>query len=163
MKLHELNSPYGTTKNRKRVGRGTGSGHGTFSGRGSKGEKARTAPHIHPYFEGGQLPLSRRLPHKRGFYNRFRVEYDVVNVADLAALAGEETITPALLYAAGLVSSADNPVKILGDGDLKAAVKVSVHRLSKSAKEKITAAGGSFEELWGEPEQAAEGSSTKEE
>jgi large subunit ribosomal protein L15 len=162
MKLHELNSPYGATKNRKRVGRGTGSGHGTFSGRGIKGEKARTAPHIHPYFEGGQLPLSRRLPHKRGFHNLFRVEYDVVNVGDLAALAGDETITPELLCAAGLVASADNPVKILGDGDLTVAVKVSVHRLSAKAKEKITAAGGSFEEIWGTPEPAPEGSSTTE-
>jgi large subunit ribosomal protein L15 len=167
MKLHELNSPFGATKNRKRVGRGTGSGHGTFSGRGQKGQKARSAPHIHPYFEGGQLPLSRRLPHKRGFVNIFRVEYEVVNVSALADLAGDETITPEMLVATGLVSSMDKPVKILGDGELTKAVKVSAHRLSKSAKEKITAAGGSFEELWAEPEaekvaeKAVEESSTK--
>ncbi len=162
MKLHELNSPYGATKNRKRVGRGTGSGHGTFSGRGSKGQKARTAPHIHPYFEGGQLPLSRRLPHKRGFTNIFRVEYDVVNVGDLGDLAGGEIITPNLLAAAGLISGKDKPVKILGNGDLTVAVKVSVHRLSKSAKEKITAAGGTFEELTGESDAkpVADGAST---
>ena len=164
MKLHELSSPNGATKNRKRVGRGIGSGHGVFSGRGVKGQKARTAPHIHPYFEGGQLPLSRRLPHKRGFTNIFRVEYEVVNVSALADLAGAETITPALLAAAGVVSRKDRPVKILGDGELTVPVKVSVHRLSKSAKEKITAAGGAFEELWGESEagEAAEGSSTTE-
>jgi large subunit ribosomal protein L15 len=164
MKLHELSSPGGTTKNRKRVGRGTGSGHGTFSGRGSKGQKARTAPHIHPYFEGGQLPLSRRLPHKRGFVNIFRVEFEVVNVGALAGLGGEETVTPAVMAALGLISSADKPVKILGDGELTAPIKVSAHRLSKSAKEKITAAGGSFDEMWGEPEaeQTAEGSSTTE-
>lgn len=159
MKMHDLNSPFGTTKNRKRVGRGNGSGHGTYSGRGSKGEKARTAPHIHPYFEGGQLPLSRRLPHKRGFTNRARIEYEVVNVAALADLGTTDPITPEILAAAGLISSPDAPVKILGDGDLTTAVTVHVHRLSKSAKDKITAAGGSFEEMWGqagEPETPAE-------
>ncbi len=162
MKLHELNSPYGTTKNRKRVGRGTGSGHGTFSGRGQKGQKARTAPHIHPYFEGGQLPLSRRLPHKRGFHNIFRVEYEVVNVGVLADLPTGEIITPETLAALRLVSSPDVPVKILGDGELTAAVRVRVHRLSKSAKEKITAAGGTFEEMWAESaDKATEGSSSK--
>ena len=120
MKLHDLSSPRGTTKNRKRVGRGTGSGHGTFSGRGSKGQKARTAPHIHPYFEGGQLPLSRRLPHKRGFTNIFRVEFEIVNVGhlgDLANLSGGK-ITPELLAEHGLVKHADAPVKILGNGEL---------------------------------------------
>lgn len=153
MKLHELSSPYGATKNRKRVGRGTGSGHGTFSGRGSKGEKARTAPHIHPYFEGGQLPLSRRLPHKRGFVNLFRIEYQVVNVSALADLGVSGDITPDVLAKAGLISSPDAPVKILGDGELSAALTVRAHRLSKSAKEKITAAGGSFEELWAKAEE----------
>ncbi len=163
MKLNDLRSPAGATKNRKRVGRGTGSGHGTFSGRGVKGEKARTAPHIHPYFEGGQLPLSRRLPHKRGFVNLFRVDYAVVNVGDLAGLAGNEPITPELLTATGLVSSADKPIKLLGDGELTAPVTVRVHRLSKTAKEKITAAGGTYEEMWGEPaaDDAADASSTK--
>jgi large subunit ribosomal protein L15 len=150
MKLHELNSPYGATKNRKRVGRGTGSGHGTFSGRGQKGQKARTAPHIHPYFEGGQLPLSRSLPHKRGFKNFFRVEYEVVNVGALAGLSEGEIITPEMLAAVRLVSSPDAPIKILGDGELTTPVRVRVHRLSKSAKDKITAAGGSFEEMWAE-------------
>ncbi len=165
MKLHELNSPAGAVKNRKRVGRGTGSGHGTFSGRGSKGEKARTAPHIHPYFEGGQLPLSRRLPHKRGFVNLFRVQYEVVNVGALADLTTGGVITADVLAEAGLVSSPEAPVKILGDGELSAPVSVRVHRLSKAAKEKITAAGGSFEELWAAEVQtsaAAEGESSKE-
>jgi large subunit ribosomal protein L15 len=154
MKLHELNSPAGATKNRKRVGRGTGSGHGTFSGRGQKGQKARTAPHIHPYFEGGQLPLSRRLPHKRGFVNLFRVEYQVVNVSSLADLGASDVITPKVLAEAGLISSPDDPVKILGDGELTVAVTVQAHRLSKSAKDKITAAGGAFEELWAKTEDA---------
>jgi large subunit ribosomal protein L15 len=162
MKLHELYSPYGTTKNRKRVGRGTGSGHGTFSGRGTKGQKARTAPHIHPYFEGGQLPLSRRLPHKRGFTNIFRVEYDVVNIGDLAILSGEGPVTPEVLAEAGLISGPDVPVKLLGDGDLTAPVVVRVHRLSKSAKQKIAAAGGSFEEMWGEEVEAAAPAATEE-
>jgi large subunit ribosomal protein L15 len=159
MKTHELYSPAGTTKNRKRVGRGTGSGHGTFSGRGSKGQKARTAPHIHPYFEGGQLPLSRRLPHKRGFTNVFRVEFQVVNVGALADLASGTVVTPDVLAQAGLIHDAEAPVKLLGDGELTAPVSVRVHKLSKSAKTKITAAGGVFEELW--PEQATE-ATTKE-
>lgn len=158
MKLHELSSPRGATKERKRVGRGIGSGHGTYSGRGIKGEKARTAPHIHPYFEGGQLPLSRRLPQKRGFVNINRVEYQVVNVADLAKLPVGATITPETLAAARLIADAKAPVKILGDGELTVPVHVRVHRLSQSAKDKITAAGGSFEELW--PQAAAETSAT---
>jgi large subunit ribosomal protein L15 len=152
MKLHELSSPSGATKNRKRVGRGNGSGHGTFSGRGSKGEKARTAPHIHPYFEGGQLPLSRRLPHKRGFYNPFRTEYEVVNVSALDDLPSGAIITPEVLADAGLVSSPDAAVKVLGNGELGTPVNVRVHKLSKSAKEKIAAAGGTFEEMWAKPE-----------
>lgn len=150
MKLNDLQSPAGATKKSKRVGRGIGSGHGTYSGRGLKGQKARSGPHIHPYFEGGQLPLSRRLPRKRGFVNLFRVEYAVVNVGDLASVAGSEPITPELLAAAGLVSSVDKPIKLLGDGELSAPITVRVHRLSRSAKEKIAAAGGSFEEMWGE-------------
>lgn len=164
MKLHELSSPSGATKNRKRVGRGTGSGHGTFSGRGSKGQKARTAPHIHPYFEGGQLPLSRRLPHKRGFYNLFRVEYEVVNVSALGDLPTGAVITPEVLADAGLVSKPDAAVKVLGNGDLATPVNVRVHKLSKSAKDKITAAGGTFEEMWAKPEtgDTAAASSTKE-
>jgi large subunit ribosomal protein L15 len=162
MKLHDLNSPYGATKNRKRVGRGIGSGHGVFSGRGIKGEKARTAPHIRPYFEGGQLPLSRRLPHKRGFTNIFRVEYEVVNVGDLALIAIEGPITPDVLAGAGLISGPDAPVKVLGDGDLSSAVTVRVHKLSKSAKAKITAAGGTFEEMWGEPAEETPAEATQE-
>jgi large subunit ribosomal protein L15 len=160
MKTHELHSPAGATKNRKRVGRGTGSGHGTFSGRGSKGQKARTAPHVHPYFEGGQLPLSRRLPHKRGFANIFRVEFQVVNVGALADLPAGDVVTPDVLAKAGLIHDAEAPVKLLGDGELTTPVSVRVHKLSKSAKTKIAAAGGAFEELW--PEQATE-ATTKEE
>jgi len=151
MKLHELSSPSGAIRERKRVGRGNGSGHGTYSGRGIKGEKARTAPHIHPYFEGGQLPLSRRLPHKRGFVNIRRIEYEVVNVADLARMPVGAPITAETLAAAGLISDPDAPVKVLGDGDLTVPVHVRVHRLSQSAKDKITAAGGSFEEMWPKP------------
>lgn len=148
MKLHELSSPYGATKKRKRVGRGIGSGHGVYSGRGIKGQKARTGPHIRPYFEGGQLPLSRRLPHKRGFHNLRRTEYQVVNVGALADMPPQTIVTPEVLAAAGLIKRVNEPVKILGDGELTTAVIVRVHRLSQSAKDKITAAGGSFEELW---------------
>ncbi len=156
MKLHELSSPYGATKNRKRRGRGIGSGHGVYSGRGIKGQKARTGPHIHPYFEGGQLPLSRRLPHKRGFVNVSRIEYQVVNLGTLADWPAETAVTPESLAEAGLVKKATEPVKILGGGEIKGPLTVRAHRLSASAKEKIAAAGGSFEEMWAQPKAEAE-------
>ena len=143
--LHDLRPTPGSTKNPKRVGRGPGSGTGKTAGRGQKGQKARTGHSKNPArFEGGQMPLHRRLP-KRGFHNPFRVEYQIVNVGQLAELDGE--ITPETLREHGLIGSIRRPVKVLGDGDLSAALVVRAHAFSASAKQKIEAAGGSTHEL----------------
>ncbi len=143
MKLNDLGPNPGARKRRKRVGRGTGSGSGKTSGRGTKGQGARSGGGKGPYFEGGQLPLARRLPFKRGFTNIRRIEYTPVNVHQLADIDfGDETVTPALMAKLGLLKKASDPVVILGDGDLKKAVTIEAHRFSTSAKEKIEAAGG---------------------
>jgi len=148
MKLHDLRSPDGARKPSKRVGRGAGSGQGTYAGRGRKGQGARSGGVKGPYFEGGQLPLVRRLPHKRGFVNIFRQEYAEVNVDRLAETfdAGAE-VTPDTLVAAGLLKNTRTPVKVLGRGELDKPLKISAHRFSASARAKIEAAGGSVEEL----------------
>ena len=143
--LHDLKPVPGSTKNPKRKGRGPGSGNGKTAGRGQKGQKARTGHSKVPArFEGGQMPLHRRLP-KRGFHNPFRVEYQVVNVGQLAELEGE--ITPESLRENGLIGSLRRPVKVLGDGELSAALTVRAHAFSASARQKIEAAGGSIHEL----------------
>jgi len=142
MKLHELAPAKGSTQHRKRVGRGPGSGLGKTAGRGHKGQKSRSGYRRLLGFEGGQMPLVRRVP-KRGFNNIFRREFAVVNVAQLAALEGE--ITPEKLRAAGLVRG-DLPVKVLGSGELEKALTVVAHKFSKSARAKIEAAGGRCEE-----------------
>lgn len=144
MKLHELSPAKGSTKAKKRVGRGPGSGLGKTAGRGHNGQRSRAGFSQRFGFEGGQMPLVRRVP-KRGFTNLFRKEYAVVNVRDLARFEGEEA-TPEDFLTAGLVRRG-MPVKILGEGELTVAVKVTAHRFSKSAREKIEAAGGSCEEL----------------
>lgn len=141
--LSTLRRPKKANENRKRVGRGMGSGMGKTSTRGHKGEGSRSGSSLMRGFEGGQMPLHRRMP-KRGFVNIFRVEYDVVNVESLPALGASE-ITPELLYKAGLVPSKTSLVKILGDGELQSALKVTAHKFSKSAQEKITAAGGTVD------------------
>jgi len=138
--LHDLSPAKGSHRNRKRVGRGPGSGTGKTSGRGEKGQKARSGGSVHAYFEGGQMPLVRRIP-KRGFSNQNRVEYQVVNVRDLDRLEGKVDVVA--LRAAGLVGSARKPVKVLGQGELTKALEVEAHAFSKSAREKIEAAGGS--------------------
>ena len=138
--LHELSPAPGSHRDRKRVGRGPGSGTGKTSGRGQKGQKARSGASIPAGFEGGQMPLHRRIP-KRGFTNMNRVEYQVVNIGQLAALTGE--VGPGALRAAGLIRSLRKPIKILGDGELSASLQVSAHAFSGSAREKIEGAGGS--------------------
>lgn len=138
--LHDLSPVPGSHRDRKRVGRGPGSGTGKTSGRGEKGQKARSGGGIPAGFEGGQMPLHRRIP-KRGFHNRNRVEYQVVNVGDLSALEG--AVDPSALRAAGLIGSLRKPVKILGNGELTAKVDVTAHAFSASARQKIEAAGGS--------------------
>ena len=144
MNLSNIHRPKRATENRKRVGRGMGSGMGKTSTRGHKGQRSRSGSRMIRGFEGGQMPLHRRLP-KRGFTNVFRKEYNIVSVERLAAL-GETTITPDVLRKAGVIK-ANLPVKILGDGELTVALKVSAHKFSKSAQEKITKAGGKVEVL----------------
>lgn len=148
MKLHELKPAPGSTKKRTRVGRGISAGKGKTAGRGTKGQGARQGGGKGPYFEGGQLPLVRRLPFKRGFTNIFRIEYQEVNVQQLEERfdKGAE-VTPAALAEVGLVRDADKPVVVLGRGDLKKKLTVHAHRFSKSAEEKITKAGGSVTKL----------------
>jgi large subunit ribosomal protein L15 len=143
--LHDLSPSEGSHRNRKRLGRGPGSGTGKTAGKGHKGQKARSGGKVRRGFEGGQMPLQRRIP-KRGFTPISRVSYQVVNVRDLAVL--EETeVTPEVLKARGLVTSLSQPVKILGTGDLDRAVKVSAHAFSGSAKAKIEGAGGTVTAL----------------
>jgi large subunit ribosomal protein L15 len=140
MNLSTLRAPRKAAENKKRVGRGMGSGMGKTSTRGHKGQRSRSGSRIMRGFEGGQMPLHRRLP-KRGFVNIFREEYAIVNLADLASL-GESNITPEVLRASGLVSSKNKRVKILGDGELNVALTVRAHKFSKAAEEKIKTAGG---------------------
>ena len=141
MKLHTLSNPKGAKHSHKRLGCGVGSGHGKTSGRGHKGAKARSGGSVRPGFEGGQMPLYRKLPH-RGFNNyKFTTEYAVVNVGDLEEL-GLEEITRDALVVAGLVRASDPLVKILGMGTLTKKVVVKADKFSKSAVEKIEAAGG---------------------
>ncbi|MCI0396813.1 MAG: 50S ribosomal protein L15 [Chloroflexi bacterium] len=142
MQIHDLRPNPGKNKKRKRVGRGISAGQGKTAGRGTKGQNARTGGGKGPYFEGGQLPLVRRLPFKRGFTNIFKVVYRPVNVGSLAAFEAGADVDPEALAAVGLLHKATDPVVILGDGDIKVALKVKAHRFSASAKEKIEAAGG---------------------
>jgi len=144
--LSNLKPPRGSRHRKVRVGRGMGSKLGKTSGAGNKGQKSRRGFSRRPGFEGGQMPLHRRIP-KRGFHNPFRREFAVVNVETLNAFAAGEEVTPELMRARGLVRLKDAPVKVLGDGELKAALKVKAHAFSKSAGEKITRAGGQFELL----------------
>jgi large subunit ribosomal protein L15 len=146
MKLHELSPAPGSKKARKRVGRGPGSGLGKTAGRGEKGQKSRSGHRRRPGFEGGQMPLVRRVP-KRGFTNLFRTEYAVVNLADLAGFPAEVTeVTPELLAERGLVKRG-RPVKVLGGGEVGAALAVAAHKFSAAARAKIEAAGGRCQEL----------------
>ncbi|HEV8178504.1 MAG TPA: 50S ribosomal protein L15 [Gemmatimonadales bacterium] len=141
--LSNLKPAPGSTQSRKRVGRGPGSGLGKTSGKGNKGHKARTGGGTNPGFEGGQMPLYRRLP-KRGFTNPFRIEAQVVNLADLKKV-GATDVSPETLYSAGLIQKVDAPVKLLGTGDADRAYSVRGVAFSASARTKIEAAGGKFE------------------
>ena len=147
MEAHELKPPAGSQHKRKRVGRGDGSGHGTYSGRGLKGQKARSGGGVRVGFEGGQTPLIKRLPYRRGFTNVFRVEYAPVNVSQLERFEAGTEVTPELLREVGIIKSLRQPVKVLGDGQISKALTVRAHRFSAAAKEKIEAAGGSTEEV----------------
>ena len=143
MNLSNIRAPKKASENKKRVGRGMGSGMGKTSTRGHKGQRSRSGSRMMRGFEGGQMPLHRRVP-KRGFTNIFRQEFNIVNLEKLAGLG--DTINPDVLRKAGVIST-KRPVKILGDGELKSAITVQAHKFSKSAQEKITKAGGKFEVL----------------
>ncbi len=147
MRQNELSPVPGSKRARKRVGRGDGSGHGTYSGRGVKGQKSRSGFSMRPGFEGGQLPLIKRLPRKRGFTNIFRTEYSVVNMSKLNAFESGTEVTPESLIAAGLIKSLRYPVKILADGEINHPLTVKAHKFSAAARAKIEAAGGAAEEV----------------
>jgi large subunit ribosomal protein L15 len=143
--LNTLKPALGSTKNRKRIGRGPGSGHGKTATKGHKGQKARSGGSIKAGFEGGQMPLQRRLP-KRGFTPIDRIEYSVVNLKQLDVFEAGSVVDAAALVAKGLIKNSCNAVKILGNGDLSKALKVTATKFSQSARDKITASGGTFEE-----------------
>jgi large subunit ribosomal protein L15 len=136
----------GSRRAAKRVGRGNGSGHGTYSGRGSKGQKSRAGYKMRPGFEGGQLPLIKRLPRQRGFTNIFRKEYSAVNIGSFNVFEPDSEVTPETMLGAGIIKTLKKPVKVLGDGEIDRPLTVRAHKFSASAKVKIEAAGGTVEE-----------------
>lgn len=144
VKLHELKPAKGSVKAAKRKGRGPGSGLGKTAGRGHKGQKARSGGGVRPGFEGGQMPLIRRVP-KRGFTNIFAKVYSIVNVKDLEVFEDGTVVTPELLKEKGIISKLNDGVKILGDGELSKSLTVKAHKFSKAAQEKIEAVGGKAE------------------
>ena len=150
IRQHDLRAPKGARKSRKRRGRGNGSGRGNYSGRGMKGQGARSGPGPNPGFEGGQLPLIRRLPTKRGFTNIFRTDYAVVNLAGLEERfeAGAH-VTPEQMAHVGLVRSLKLPIKVLGDGEVTKPLMVEAHRFSATARERLLEAGGTVEQIPG--------------
>ncbi|MHB8057236.1 MAG: 50S ribosomal protein L15 [Desulfuromonadaceae bacterium] len=146
MELNNLRPSIGSTKNRKRIGRGTGSGHGKTATKGHKGQKARSGGSIKAGFEGGQMPLQRRLP-KRGFTPLDRVVFSLVNISQLDVFEADSVVDATALISKGLIKSDRFAVKILGNGDITKSLKISANKFSQSAKDKIIAAGGSVEEI----------------
>ncbi len=147
MKLHELSSPQGSRPAKRRVGRGTAARRGKTAGRGTKGQNARTGGGVRPYFEGGQLPLIRRLPFIGGFTPLNRIEYTIVNIDSLDRFEPGSEVTPESLVQVGLVKSSSARIKILGRGELDRPLTVKAHKFSAGAREKIAAAGGSAIDL----------------
>ncbi|HUV74153.1 MAG TPA: 50S ribosomal protein L15 [Anaerolineae bacterium] len=148
MKLHDLKPAKRSKKDKKRVGRGDSSGHGKTAGRGTKGQKSRSGGSIPPYFEGGQLPLVRRLPRMRGFVNIFKTQFTTVNLDRLSErFAKGAEVTPITLTEVGLIKSPNDLVKVLGRGELDKPLTIKAHGFSTTARAKIEAAGGSIEEL----------------
>jgi len=145
MERTELKPPVGARRGRKRVGRGDGSGHGTYSGRGCKGQKSRAGGGVRLGFEGGQLPIIKRLPRKRGFVNIFRTEYNVVNVGRLRVFSPNAEVTAKELLEVRLIKSARQPVKILGDGEIDRPLVVKANKFTAAAAKKIVDAGGRAE------------------
>jgi large subunit ribosomal protein L15 len=149
MRINDLQPPDGATRERIRIGRGHGSGKVKTGGKGTKGQKARTGGGVPPYFEGGQLPLIRKLPYRRGFRNPFRVEFREVNVRDLGEFPAGSTVGPDELEIAGVLRGKTGPVKVLGQGDLSVRLTVRAHSFSAGARQKIESAGGSVEIIGG--------------
>lgn len=147
MRQHDIGPSVGSRRNRKRIGRGVGSGHGTYACRGCKGQKARSGGGVHPRFEGGQTPLVKRLPSQRGFTNIFKTHYTLVNLHRLEIFEAGAEITPQRLVEVGLVPSLKKPIKILGDGELQRSLVVKANKFSQTAKRKIEACGGRVEEI----------------
>ena len=145
MQLHDLQPASGSKKNRKRVGRGPAAGQGKTAGRGTKGQNSRAGGGVRPYFEGGQLPLVRRLPHLRGFTNIWRVEFQPVNLARLEGFAADSEVSPDTLALASIIKKATDRVAILAEGDIDRPLTVKAHRVSQAAQKKIVAAGGTVE------------------
>ncbi|MFC1998104.1 50S ribosomal protein L15 [Chloroflexota bacterium] len=147
MLQNELKPAPGSKHNSKRVGRGDGSGHGTYSGRGCKGQKSRSGGNVHPRFEGGQLPIIKRLPRQRGFTNIFRIEYSTVNLNRLNEFDDKTEITPEQLVTAGIIKSTKLPLKVLGHGKISKKLTIKANKFSQAAIKKIEAAGGKAEQL----------------
>src|SRR5438552_12027017 len=147
MKIHDLAPAKGATRERIRIGRGHGSGKVKTGGKGTKGQNARAGGGVPPYFEGGQLPLIRKLPYRRGFRNPFRVEFREVNVKDLADFPAGSTVGPEEFEIAGVLRGKTGPVRVLGQGDLAVKLTVRAHIISASAREKIEAAGDTIETI----------------
>ena len=147
MMEHNIVPSRGARKARKRVGRGDAAGQGSYGGRGMKGQKSRSGYRIRPGFEGGQLPLIKGLPMKRGFNNKFKTRYSLLKVEDLAGFEAGERITPEVLYRGGLIPNLKFPVKVLGNGEVDKALTVVANRFTGSARAKIEAAGGAVEEI----------------
>lgn len=152
MKLSDLRRPEGANKDRKRVGRGAGSGYGKTAGKGTKGQKARTGGNMPARFQGGQTPIQQQLPYKRGFTNIWSTSYNIVNVGQLNALEAGSQVTSDSLIKAGLLRKNDRPLKILGEGKLSHALHISANKVSESARQKIEAAGGSVNVIKSEPQ-----------
>lgn len=147
MQQHNLKPVSGATHKRKRVGRGDGSGHGSQSGKGAKGQKSRAGGGVRLSFEGGQLPLIKRLPRKRGFTNLFKTEYSIVNVGELKAFSAKTEITAKELFDNGLIKSFKYPIKILGGGDIDRPLLIKANKFSAAAEKKIVDAGGKAEAI----------------
>jgi large subunit ribosomal protein L15 len=144
MRLNELKAPVGSNHRRKRIGRGEGSGHGKTSTKGNKGQRARSGGNIKPWFEGGQMPIQRRLP-VRGFTNLSRKEYTVINLDVLGQFSENTVVTPKLLKSVGIINKIKDGVKVLGNGELNVSLVIKAHSFSKSAETKIKEAGGRAE------------------
>ena len=144
MKLSDLRAPRGATKDRKRVGRGHGSGHVKTAGRGMKGQKARSGGNVHPRFMGGQTPIHQQLPYKRGFTNIWKARYHVVNLEQLENVDTNGDLTPDRLVELGLIRDTEKPLKILANGEISKPLSISAHKVSENARQKIEAAGGTI-------------------